>query len=273
MIKALLVGGSPGLRAHLLAALEAVSPQSSWTVVSGARAGRALAASTAAFDLVVVDLSVADADPAVLLVDLHSASPGRPIVALPVADRRSDVLCALQLGASGVLPTDATELDAAAALRTVLDGGVYMPARLVRSAVPAASADGVPLPSATPPPTSPPPRASEAYVGVAPPDRAALARLGLTPRQTEVLVRLLGGHSNKAIARELHLSVETVKDHVAAVLRGLSVHSRTQAVLAVERLLRAPAASFDAAPTLQSAWRPMPAARPTASAVPVGDRL
>jgi DNA-binding NarL/FixJ family response regulator len=260
VIKALLVGGPPGLRAHLLTALEAVRPQSSWTVVGGARAGRAVAAA-AEFDLVVVDLSVADADPAVLLVDLHSASPGRPIVALPAADRRSDVLCALQLGAAGVLPSDASADDAVAALRTVLEGGVAMPARLVRSAVPAASAEGGPSPVS---------RGAESYVRVPEPDAPSLARLGLTPRQTEVLVRLLRGQSNKSIARELHLSVETVKDHVAAVLRGLSVHSRTQAVLAVERMLRERAAPREAEPTLQSAWRAVVAGRGGASAAVLG---
>ena len=34
----------------------------------------------------------------------------------------------------------------------------------------------------------------------------------------------------------LNLSVETVKDHVAAVLRALNVNSRTQAVLAVSQM-------------------------------------
>ena len=38
------------------------------------------------------------------------------------------------------------------------------------------------------------------------------------------------------IARALNLSVETIKDHVAAVLRTLKVSSRTQAVVAVSRM-------------------------------------
>ena len=63
-----------------------------------------------------------------------------------------------------------------------------------------------------------------------------MASLGLTPRQTDVLGLLLRGQSNKLIARELNLSVETVKDHVAAVLRALNVNSRTQAVLAVSQM-------------------------------------
>ena len=66
--------------------------------------------------------------------------------------------------------------------------------------------------------------------------RAGLAGLGLTPRQCEVLLLLLRGLPNKLIARELGLSVDTVKDHVAAVLRTLGVATRTQAVLMVSRL-------------------------------------
>ena len=50
---------------------------------------------------------------------------------------------------------------------------------------------------------------------------------------------LLKGQPNKLIARELKLSVETVKDHVAAVLRTLNVSSRTQAVLAVSQMTAA----------------------------------
>lgn len=66
-----------------------------------------------------------------------------------------------------------------------------------------------------------------------------LALLRLTARQTEVLHGLLQGQPNKLIARQLNLSVETVKDHVASVLRVLGVSSRTQAVVAVGQLMAA----------------------------------
>ena len=51
-----------------------------------------------------------------------------------------------------------------------------------------------------------------------------------------MLALLLQGLPNKLIARQLNVSVETVKDHVAAVLRALNVSSRTQAVLAVSQM-------------------------------------
>jgi two-component system nitrate/nitrite response regulator NarL len=58
----------------------------------------------------------------------------------------------------------------------------------------------------------------------------------LTPRETEILGLLAEGQSNKAIARNLGISDGTVKLHVKAILRKLSVHSRVEAaVMAVER--------------------------------------
>jgi DNA-binding NarL/FixJ family response regulator len=52
----------------------------------------------------------------------------------------------------------------------------------------------------------------------------------LTPRQAEVLRLLERGHSTHQIARELHLSIETVRNHIRHLLRALGVHSRIEAV-------------------------------------------
>ena len=38
------------------------------------------------------------------------------------------------------------------------------------------------------------------------------------------------GHTTAQMAQELHLSIETVRNHVAAILRTLGVHSRVEAV-------------------------------------------
>jgi PAS domain S-box-containing protein len=54
----------------------------------------------------------------------------------------------------------------------------------------------------------------------------------LTPRQAEVLRLLEQGRSTKQIAQELHLSTETVKNHVRHLLRALGVNSRLEAVAA-----------------------------------------
>lgn len=57
----------------------------------------------------------------------------------------------------------------------------------------------------------------------------------LTPRQAQVLRLLAQGRSTKQIADELHLSVETVRNHIRHVFRALGVHSRLEAVAAVHR--------------------------------------
>ena len=54
----------------------------------------------------------------------------------------------------------------------------------------------------------------------------------LTPRQAEVLRLLEQGLSTKQIAQELHLSTETVRNHVRHLLRTLGVHTRLEAVAA-----------------------------------------
>ena len=65
---------------------------------------------------------------------------------------------------------------------------------------------------------------------------AAGISLGLTGRQREVLALLAQGKSNKQICRALGLAEATVKVHVTAVLKALGVTSRTQAVVAINRL-------------------------------------
>lgn len=57
----------------------------------------------------------------------------------------------------------------------------------------------------------------------------------LTPRQAEVLRLLEHGRSTHEIARELHLSIETVRNHIRHILRALGVHSRLEAVALAHR--------------------------------------
>jgi len=61
------------------------------------------------------------------------------------------------------------------------------------------------------------------------------ASVGLTPREDQMLSLLLLGLSNKAIARRLDVSPETVKKTVARIYRKFGIHSRGELIA---RLLR-----------------------------------
>ena len=66
-------------------------------------------------------------------------------------------------------------------------------------------------------------------------------RSGLSERESEILRGLVAGQSNKAIARDLHISEATVKVHVKALLRKMQVTNRTQAAISALRFLNNPA--------------------------------
>lgn len=52
----------------------------------------------------------------------------------------------------------------------------------------------------------------------------------LTARESEVLALLAGGRTNKAIAKQLGVSPETIKDHLTGIYRKLGVRDRLSAV-------------------------------------------
>ena len=54
--------------------------------------------------------------------------------------------------------------------------------------------------------------------------------LPLTPRQAEVLDLLERGRTTRQIAAELHLSIDTVRNHVRHILSAVGAHSRLEAV-------------------------------------------
>ena len=59
---------------------------------------------------------------------------------------------------------------------------------------------------------------------------AAIRSLGLTPRECEILQLLASGRSTKEIARQLDISPNTAKTHLARVYQKLEVQRRTQAI-------------------------------------------
>lgn len=139
-----------------------------------------------------------------LLQEIHREHLVLPVVVISGSDDTEEALQALGAGAMGYVPERSDLGTLVQALHLVLAGGTYVPPLKPR-------ADEVPAPAAAAPL----------------PD---WGELPLTPRQKHVLHLLTQGLSNKLIARELGVSVDTVKDHVAAVLRALGASSRTQAV-------------------------------------------
>ena len=59
---------------------------------------------------------------------------------------------------------------------------------------------------------------------------AAIRSLGLTPRECAILDLLASGRSTKEIARQLEISPNTAKTHLARVYQKLEVQRRTQAI-------------------------------------------
>lgn len=161
-------------------------------------------------DLVLLDLRLGDADGFDLLAELRQEHPLVPVVVVSASEHVGDVVRSLDLGAMGYVPKRSSNQALVDALRVVLSGGIFVPQHLF------GPQRGGPGPTLPPVPSA--------------------ARLGLTPRQVDVLSCLLRGLPNKLVARELDLSVETVKDHVAAILRALNVNTRTQAVLVVAQM-------------------------------------
>jgi DNA-binding NarL/FixJ family response regulator len=220
-MKVLLIDDHPLILSALQGVIQGLGSHVSVVGVAGARGAREALAAEPSFDLVLLDLRLGDADGFELLVELRNGWPAVPVVVVSASDRSADVIRAIDLGASGYVPKRASNETLTEALRVVMSGGIYVPPSTTMAGIgesAAADAEGMP------------------HADTVMPRPQALAAFKLTPRQTDVLGLLLRGQSNKLIARELDLSVETVKDHVAAVLRALGVNSRTQAVLAVSQM-------------------------------------
>jgi len=221
-MKVLLIDDHPLILTALQNVIEGMGSDVSVVGVAGARAARDALAADGSFDLVLLDLRLGDADGFDVLVELRNGWPAIPVVVVSASDRSADVIRAIDLGAMGFVPKRASNETLTEALKVVMSGGIYVPPMTMGGAEAGTSHAGHGGGSHTWPPGMDAP--------------TALASFKLTPRQTDVLGLLLRGQSNKLIARELDLSVETVKDHVAAVLRALGVNSRTQAVLAVSQM-------------------------------------
>jgi DNA-binding NarL/FixJ family response regulator len=239
-MKVLLVDDHPLILSALQSVIGGLADDVLVTGAGSAAEARAELLQASDFDLVLLDLQLGDADGFDVLTEFRSLYPALPVVVVSASDRTSDVIRSIDLGAMGFVPKRASNDTLMEALRLVMSGGIYVPPMSLglgnEPAAPPPLPEGDTVPGVMRHPVGG--HAEQSNYQTTP----SLQSLGLTPRQSEVMSKLLQGLPNKLIARELNLSVETVKDHVAAVLRALGVSSRTQAVLAVGQMMQQGAA-------------------------------
>ena len=148
-------------------------------------------------DVVLMDLRMAEMDGAVATAHIQSQQPGTAVLILTTYDTNSDILRAIEAGATGYLLKDTPRDELFAAIRSVAQGkAVLAPTvatRLLRQ-------------------------------------RKTLAGEVLSARELEVLSLVARGASNKEVARSLFLSEATVKSHLIHLFGKLGVTDRTAAV-------------------------------------------
>jgi DNA-binding CsgD family transcriptional regulator len=66
----------------------------------------------------------------------------------------------------------------------------------------------------------------EQWIGVA-------DALGITPRELEIIVLLLESKTREAVARTLHISTRTVRQHLERIYQKLGVSDRVELVLCI----------------------------------------
>jgi len=173
----------------------------------------ALARQHADIAIVFFDLGLPGARGIDALTFFRQQCDDLPVIVLSGQDDQQTVLDALAGGAMGFVPKTASPQTLHAALKIVLDRGIYVPP--------------VALWQLRPPAAAPSPAASLGR---------RLCDLGLTDRQAEVFRLVVQGKTNKAIARTLQISESTIKQHVKPILRALGVTSRVGAILEVARM-------------------------------------
>ncbi len=159
-------------------------------------------------DLVLLDIHMPGTHGFSGLVFLRGQHPGVPVVVVSGSEETHVMKRAIDYGASGFIPKSAPLEIISEAITAVLEGEEWLPQELADNMDEVSEED----------------------------QQFAAALASLTPQQFRVLTMLTEGLLNKQIAYELSVSEATIKAHVTAILRKLGVHSRTQAVIAAQRL-------------------------------------
>ena len=162
-------------------------------------------------DVLLLDLNIAGTDGIQVMQRLHEEGFKLPILILTVSEAEEDLARALRNGANGYL------------LKSM------EPDEVVDAVLRAARGETVVAPAMT----------TKLVKLLDPKGQTSTSLLEtLTQREREILSHLAKGESNKAIARQLDISYDTVKLHVRHILAKLNLSSRVEAaVFAVEHRL------------------------------------
>jgi DNA-binding NarL/FixJ family response regulator len=176
--------------------------------------------------LTIIDIDAPGVAGAATIALLRDRFPSMRIVLAAPQSGRSQILACLGWGVHGVVLRTQSAREIIGAVRVVMDGGIFVPPSVCEAEAagapdairPAAPADllrhgnrSIALAAANEPPHG-------------------WAGSHLSARQSAVLMLLVRGFSNKAIARELGIAEGTVKVHLAALYKALQVRNRASAV-------------------------------------------
>jgi two-component system nitrate/nitrite response regulator NarL len=137
---------------------------------------------------------------------LKTTCPQAHVVVLTTRLQAGDMAEAIQAGADGFLMKDISVSALLQSLHLVMMGEKVFPSQLAAVLI-SGRANGHELPA------------------------TSSARRGLSPRETQILLRLLGGDSNKMIANALCITEATIKVHLKSLLRKIHATNRTQAAI------------------------------------------